>query len=285
MSNKSETQNPHIIDGDQEDDLIVLAYEDVFKGIQAYTRSLSGRIFSYRIFSVGTMEGALYAIWNKPEGFRVVKKSRNQFQFFFENDSDVTRIERGSPWLFKSFVIHVRRWKQSINMEDNHISSFLVWAQFWGLPEQYKTLEVGRKLGGRLGQIEDVALFEVRGNDTRIVKAKVELNGDKRMRDTLKLLDPNQKMLEIGVRYERIGVFCTYCAKLRHESKNCQCFIDDSTQNNIKEDKVGEWLKADQVGRRLTEKRASFNPNQPRDGSIPAQPKKKSPPAWIFDSF
>nr|XP_025682322.1 uncharacterized protein LOC112783548 [Arachis hypogaea] len=92
-------------------------------------------------------------------------------------------------------------------------------------------------------------------------------------------------MLEIGVRYERVGVFCTYCAKLGHESKNCQCFIDDSAQNNIKEDKVGEWLKADQVGRLLTEKRASFNPNQPRDGSIPAQPKKKSPPAWLFDSF
>ncbi|XP_057755470.1 uncharacterized protein LOC130974627 [Arachis stenosperma] len=73
------------------------------------------------------------------------------------------------------------------------------------LSEQYKTLEVDRKLGGRLGQIEDVALFEVRGKDTRIVKAKVELNGDKRVRDTLKLLDPNQKMLEIGVHYERIG--------------------------------------------------------------------------------
>ncbi|XP_016177641.1 uncharacterized protein LOC107619924 [Arachis ipaensis] len=128
MSNKSETQNPHIIDSDQEDDLIVLAYEDVSEGIQACTRSLSGRMFSDRIFSVGTMEGALYATWNKPEGFRVVEKSRNQFQFFFENDSDVTRIERGSPWLFKNFVIHVRKWKQSINMEDNHISSFPVWA-------------------------------------------------------------------------------------------------------------------------------------------------------------
>ncbi|QHN87158.1 uncharacterized protein DS421_16g552600 [Arachis hypogaea] len=170
-------------------------------------------------------------------------------------------------------------------MEDNHISSFPVWAQLWGLPEQYKTLEVVRKLGGRLGQIEDVALFEVRGKDTCIVKPKVELNNDKRVRDTLKLLDPNQKMLEIGVHYERIGVFCTYCAKLGHKSKNCQFFIDDSAQNNIKEDRVGEWLKADQVGRRLTEKRASFNPNQPRDGSIPAQPKKKSPPAWLFDSF
>ena len=144
------------------------------------------------------------------------------------------------------------------------------------MPEQYKTLEIGRKLDGRLGQIEDVALFEVRGKDTRIVKAKVELNGDKRVRDTLKLLDPNKKMLEIGVRYERIGVFCTYCAKLGHEYKNCQFFINDSAQNNIKKDRVGEWLKAGQV---LTEKRASFNPNQPRDGSIPAQPKKKSPPA------
>ncbi|XP_072053946.1 uncharacterized protein [Arachis hypogaea] len=164
-------------------------------------------------------------------------------------------------------------------MEDNHISSFSVWAQVWRLPEQYKTLEVGRKLGGRLGQIKDVALFEIRGKDTHIVKAKVKLNGDERVRDTLKLLDPNQKVLKIGVRYERIGVLCTYCAKLGYEPKNCQFFINDSIQNNIKKDRVGEWLKADQVGRRLTEKRASFNPNQPWDGSVLAQPKKKSPPA------
>ncbi|MED6171817.1 hypothetical protein PIB30_044300 [Stylosanthes scabra] len=87
--------------------------------------------------------------------------------------------------------------------------------------------------------------------EARILKARVEIKGDKRIKDTLKLAASNQPILEVGVRYERLGVFCTYCSHLGHESRNCQMLIEDAAQDNLKEDMLGEWIKADQVGKQL----------------------------------
>ncbi|MED6201947.1 hypothetical protein PIB30_100306, partial [Stylosanthes scabra] len=83
--------------------------EDILSGISACARSLVE--FSDRPFSSGTLESALFAIWGRLTGFRVVDKGGNRFQFFFDKNSDVLRIERGSPWLFKNFILHVKRWR------------------------------------------------------------------------------------------------------------------------------------------------------------------------------
>ncbi|XP_072080941.1 uncharacterized protein [Arachis hypogaea] len=183
MSTQRKTQHPHRHDSESDDDdLIVLANEDISKGIHACHKSLSGRIFADRPFSIGTIENALYAIWNKPKGFRVVENATNQFQLFFDLETDVIRIEQGAPWLFKNYILHVRRWNQFGEPKCNVISTFSVWSQFWGLHEQFKMLEVGRKLGGSIGAISEVDLFEIKGREARILKARVEINGEKRLR-------------------------------------------------------------------------------------------------------
>ncbi|MED6173753.1 hypothetical protein PIB30_062635 [Stylosanthes scabra] len=192
----------------EEEEVILIAEEDVAEGLQTCHKSLMGRIFVDRSFSTGTMEGAMYAIWGKPEGFRVMEKGNNLFQFFFEKETDAMRIERGSPWLLKGYVLHVRRWVEDVESKEMQISSFPLWAQLWGLPEQYKTIEVGHKL--------------------------------------------------IGLRYERIGIFCTYCAHIGHEARQCQLFLQDSAENNIKQDCIGEWVKAKQTGKRIERKEGSI---------------------------
>ncbi|KAL4299993.1 hypothetical protein AHAS_Ahas17G0156400 [Arachis hypogaea] len=88
------------------------------------------------------------------------------------------------------------------------------------MSEQFKTLEVGSKLGRSLGEVEDIGFFQVRGKETKIIKAKVMINGEKKRKDNLKLAGPDQKTIEIGLKYERIGNFCTYCACLGHDSEH-----------------------------------------------------------------
>ncbi|MED6174736.1 hypothetical protein PIB30_071883 [Stylosanthes scabra] len=215
-----------------------------------------GRLFADKHFSLGTIDNALKAIWKNPKGFRTTEKGGNCFQFFFENEIDVKHIERGSPWLFKDYILHVQRWTTDDNPKEMLIPNFPIWAQFWGLPESYKTLAVARRLGGSIGDVLDTALFNVRGKESRIIKAKVKIMGNKIVRDSLKLTGPDQKTIEVAVRYERIG-------------------------SNM----LGEWVKAEQVGTRVWEKE--------RNTSFPSgdtteqlqMPKKRPLPACFLDSF
>ncbi|MED6207313.1 hypothetical protein PIB30_034635 [Stylosanthes scabra] len=66
------------------------------------------------------------------------------------------------------------------------------------------------------------------GKETSIVKVKVLLDVTKPLRRSLKISGPNQKVFEIGIRYERIGIFCNYCGHVGHEIRNCSTQIDDS---------------------------------------------------------
>ncbi|MED6147115.1 hypothetical protein PIB30_040967 [Stylosanthes scabra] len=144
---------------------------------------------------------------------------------------------------------------------------------------------VGRKLASKIGEVLEIDMFEVKGRENRIVKARVELNGSGRIKDSLKLSGPYLDKLEIGVRYERIGVVCLYCAELGHGSRNCPTLLEDSQHNRIKQEKLGEWVKADQVGKRLHSEVFKNSKDLPkRDGHFP-QPGKKPQPDWLADSL
>ncbi|XP_016164622.1 uncharacterized protein At4g02000-like [Arachis ipaensis] len=220
--------------------VLLLEEADIAEGINACSNSLYGKLFASKTFSVGTMGNVLKAIWRNPEGFSVSDKGDNYFQFFFNKEVDVLRVERGSPWLFKDYVLHVKRWKEDQNVDEEIVSNFSVWVQFWGLPELFKILEVGRKLGERLGTVLEVGKFQMRDRKTRIVKAKINIEATKKVRDQLIVAGPNKKEVEVALRYERLGKFCTYCAKLGHEVKNCHELLKGTESDRVKEDDIGE---------------------------------------------
>ncbi|XP_015934399.1 uncharacterized protein LOC107460540 [Arachis duranensis] len=269
---------------EENEDLVQLGDEKIAKGTEACSKSLLGRLFADKPFSQGTLDNALRVIWGRPMGFRTVERGNNRFQFFFDSEQDAIRIERGGPWLFKDYVLHVQRWNEDENEVEERLRYFPVWAQFWGLPEEYKTLEVGRKLGDKIGEVIEVGFFSVRGKESRIVKAKIQLDGGKKARDSLRLAGPKQKVMEIGVRYERLGKVCTYCAYLGHEAKHCNRLITDLTAHQNTQDNIGEWVKADQVGKR--EDTGGADTGGDKTSHLrPAQPKKKPPPTWLIEDF
>ncbi|XP_057734763.1 uncharacterized protein LOC130950262 [Arachis stenosperma] len=121
--------------GDEETgNLIQLEEEDIRGGVSSWINSLIGKLFADKQFSVGTMEGALKAIWGRLEGLRVTDIGGNNFQFFFDREWDVIRIEQGAPWLFKEYALYVQQWKEGVRMEDQLIKTLPIWTQLWGVP-------------------------------------------------------------------------------------------------------------------------------------------------------
>ncbi|MED6139398.1 hypothetical protein PIB30_083483 [Stylosanthes scabra] len=204
------------------------------------------------MFFVGTKESAMGAIWSRPVGFKVADLGKNLFHFFFDCENDADRIVKGSLWLFKGFILHLDKWKEGVNNDDQSLRSFPLWVQFWGLPEQFKTLEVGRKLARRVGEVLEVDLFEVKGKENQIVKARVELNGPRKVRDSLRLLGPN---------------------------------IDQLEQNIVRQGALGEWIKADQVGRQIFNNDFKSSEGNANGNWSSSKPEKKPPPDWLANGI
>ncbi|MED6109826.1 hypothetical protein PIB30_037134 [Stylosanthes scabra] len=68
----------------------------------------------------------------------------------------------------------VEEEEEVVRLEEEDISnSFRI--KFWGLLEQFKTPEVGRKLARRIGEVMEVDLSEAKGWENRIVKAREQM--------------------------------------------------------------------------------------------------------------
>ncbi|MED6189295.1 hypothetical protein PIB30_094577 [Stylosanthes scabra] len=144
-----------------EETVIVLETAYIHRGLERCSKSLIDRLLFYRSFSGSTIESALQSIWRRPEGFKVLDHGGNKYQFFFYDEKDLIKIERGSSWLFKNFILNLKCWQEETPFED---------ADF----------------------------IHVRGLESSIIKAKFWLNVTKPLRRSLKIDCPNQKNFTIS---------------------------------------------------------------------------------------
>ncbi|RYR46182.1 hypothetical protein Ahy_A07g031939 [Arachis hypogaea] len=183
-------------------------------------------------------------------------------------EKDMLRIERGAPWLFKNYILNLRRWKEDENNVEIYFAHVPIWIKIWGLPEQFKTKELGRKIEDSFGEVLDVDIFQVRDKEHSIIKIHVNLDITKPLRRYVKLAGPKNQQLEVALKYERIGTFCNYCRFIGHETRACSFQIEDSLKGEVKEEKWGNWLKADQTGRREGATKDNPNSNLPKGEEI-----------------
>ncbi|MED6216321.1 hypothetical protein PIB30_006606 [Stylosanthes scabra] len=134
---------PSSVSSADEEAVIVLDHDDICDGIDRCSKSLFGRIFADRSFSGGTIETALSSIWRQPDGFKVVDHGGNIFQFFFKEETDVIRIERGAPWLFKNYLLNLKRWEEDRPIEDADFIRGETTEEKWG--EWLRSEQRGRR--------------------------------------------------------------------------------------------------------------------------------------------
>ena len=121
--------------------------------------------------------------------------------------------------MFKNFILNPRRWKDDIRIEEDDFAHVPIWVQLWGMPKHYKTVELSRKIGGKIGDVEEVDFFQMKGKESRILKVKVKLDVAQVLKDSINISRPNKKVVEIAVKYEKIGCFCHFCSRIGHETR------------------------------------------------------------------
>ncbi|MED6155736.1 hypothetical protein PIB30_007601 [Stylosanthes scabra] len=165
----------------EEKSLILFDNEDVIEGVKGCNTSLIGRLLTDKNIIVAWIQSAMHNVWRKPEGMRVVEIKPKIYQIFFDKEQDLDRVLKGSPWLFRNSWFLLKKWDRKEEQLEIGLARGDIKVQIWNLPEHSKTKKLGRKIAETLGEVKECEIYENNRDLTRLVKATVALNTNKRL--------------------------------------------------------------------------------------------------------
>lgn len=118
-----------------------------------------------------------------------------------------------------------------------------MWIQVWHIPAHWSSIETGRKIGNKLGEVKDIRLIEAGGTDEHVLKILAVLDLTKPLQRGTKL---KYRQFErwVEFRYEKLPIFCFYCGLIGHNERLCLKRGKDVECGCVSTDQFGYWLKA-----------------------------------------
>jgi hypothetical protein len=74
----------------------------------------------------------------------------------FANEADKRRVKDGRPWLFDRCVLFLKEMEDSTPPLQMDFTKALFWVQVHDMPLTCMTKEVGLRIGGTLGTVDEV---------------------------------------------------------------------------------------------------------------------------------
>ncbi|KAH7845606.1 hypothetical protein Vadar_004013 [Vaccinium darrowii] len=247
----------------EEDEVALLSEDDVKLSRKECERSLMGKIFTYKNIHLGGLKAAMEIAWGFPQGFRVLEVGMGIYQFVFGKEADLIRVLASCPWLYNNHLIVLQRWSAGVKPSRIYFSDSPFWIQLRGLPLEYMSVEVGRKMMIGFGDVQEVEVAQLSGKQGRCVQVKVELDITKALPRGKKAMMLNWEPFWVSFRYEKLPIFCHYCGVVGHDDKVCMEKYNDSKGGQVKENQYGAWLKASPVKappHRPSEDKSDFSP-------------------------
>ena len=73
----------------------------------------------------------MHSIWRKVKGLWVVELKQKTYQFSFNNEANLKRDLKRSPWMFRNSWLILKRWECSIDPAKVIFNNVNVWIQLW----------------------------------------------------------------------------------------------------------------------------------------------------------
>ncbi|MED6169774.1 hypothetical protein PIB30_024431 [Stylosanthes scabra] len=100
---------------EEEEEYVEYEENEVAEGIQKCKYSVVGKLITTKEINPVWVQSAMGNIWRKPKGFNMVEIQPKLYQFFVERETDMKRILKGDPWMFRNAWLMVKKWERGIN--------------------------------------------------------------------------------------------------------------------------------------------------------------------------
>ncbi|KAJ4847899.1 hypothetical protein Tsubulata_039500 [Turnera subulata] len=118
-----------------------------------------GRLVAdFKRFSTRVIAEGLTRIWNLRQQVKVSEVQDNTFVFHFSSIAEKERVIAGSPWSFGGFMLCLKEWPTSVELEAVEFDHVEMWVQVFGLPPNQMTRRKAAMIGTLFASIVEVDL-------------------------------------------------------------------------------------------------------------------------------
>jgi len=262
-SQQDEFQEPPTLPTEEDEPFCYYEESHVQESVNNCKNSLIGKILSTKSIPTPVLYSTLNGIWCNPLRLKITEIEGKLYQITMDNEQDVARIIKGSPWIVRNCWLITHAWDRRTNPSDLNFSKLPLWVQIWGLPLHCKSIEMGEQIGAQIGEVMDVGMYDYPEN-ARILKVKICFDIASQIRAGLYIGNEFDGVNWVDFRYENLPMFCFGCGLVGHNEDNCSSppSLKFSTTEGTTNPR-GAWLRSKVFGRRVMDRKEKIFSSNP----------------------
>ena len=201
---------------------------------------LVGRIWTKRHVNQTAFITTMKNIWQPRHDVEIRSIEKNLYVFQFHHWRDKQKVIEGQPWHFDNHVILMKDIKGNCKPSDIQLFEFPIWSRVYNLPFKGRLNALNIKaIGDRIGTFIKMDRSGAMGID-KSIRIRVMHDVRKPFVSKVRVKMKNGEEDEFVVKYERPPLYCFFCGKVGHGTKDCE----EEGEEGEQEIKYGGWLKA-----------------------------------------
>ncbi|TVU49586.1 hypothetical protein EJB05_00900, partial [Eragrostis curvula] len=225
----------------REDEGQKIVLEEDLEDLKAEARwTALAKVNSTKTFSHAAFLAHMKYAWSlaKDVSFKAIEE--NLFVFQFACLGDWRKVMDEGPWFFRGNAVLLEEYDGITKPSSVKFKYFAMWVRIYDLPTGFRTKNIGRQLGNKIGKTVKVDLDENSYGWRNYLRIKVNLDIEKPLTRVLYVsMGDDGKCEAFRVRYEKLAKFCAVCGLLGHTDSECGDGIHEK-----KDFQYGEWLIA-----------------------------------------
>ncbi|XP_058782089.1 uncharacterized protein LOC131656370 [Vicia villosa] len=218
---------------------------------EVFQRTLAARLWTESSFNTRAFTNTMIGAWKLKNPVEVQELSKNLFLFRFATKRDLEGVLKNGPWSFDRNLLVLARVSGEEQPSELNMHFGTFWIRVYELPLMLRSESMARKLGGILGDFEEMDLKEAHRNGRFLrLKVKVDLKKPLKRGTVIRFKEKN---LRVYFKYERLPTFCFICGRVGHLMKDCEEIGDlsDESYEDLEEQDLsyGAWLRASPLPR------------------------------------
>ncbi|CAL1359211.1 unnamed protein product [Linum trigynum] len=165
-------------------------------------------------------------LWAKRAPVTVLDAKHELFQLVFSSQTDRQEALKKAPWFIDSKIFTFKEWETPSERLYHDLARVPYLVQFWNLPEEYRTVALGRLLASRLGTVEEAGMYAVWQSPGCVFKAKILIDVSAPLEHKLearkRAADGSVgETFRVKLKYENLKVVCFRCRRIGHNQESC----------------------------------------------------------------
>lgn len=173
---------------------------------------LVGYLLTIKPIKFITLKDRLAQLW-QGQGVAISKMEENKFLVQFFHAWDMGRVYQGGLWLFKNYMLVLRKLKFG---EEPPMNEAEIWVQIHQLPFGLMSEDVGILIGNHIGKFITYDEQNNYGTWRKYMRIRVAINVQDPLKKSLSFDRLDGDQVHVIFKYEKRGIFCFLCGSLGH---------------------------------------------------------------------